>query len=39
MTSHVPVIWKKAVIKLIPKSGAHANPSDPGNFRPITGSL
>jgi hypothetical protein len=35
MTSLVPSQWKKAVIKLIPKSSAHASPSEPKNFRPI----
>ena len=35
MEGSVPLSWKVAVIKLIPKSSAQEDPSSPGNFRPI----
>jgi hypothetical protein len=38
MNSHISARRKKAVIKLIPKSSAQADPSDPGNFCPIASS-
>ena len=31
----VPIAWKQAVVRLIPKSSASACNSDPANFRPI----
>ena len=34
-SASVPQAWKKAVVRLIPKSSASACPSDPANFRPI----
>ena len=35
MEGCVPSSWKRAVIKLIPKSSAQDDPSTPGSFRPI----
>ena len=35
MSSLVPSLWKKVVIKLIPKSSAQSCPSQPTSFRPI----
>ena len=34
-SSSVPVLWKTAAIKLIPKDGAAEDPGQPSNFRPI----
>lgn len=34
-SAFVPLAWKQAVIRLIPKASASACSSDPANFRPI----
>ena len=35
LSCSVPSLWKTGVIRLIPKSGAAADPTTPSNFRPI----
>lgn len=35
MEGVVPLAWKIAAVKLIPKGAAEQDPSSPGNFRPI----